>query len=70
MFTALFWAQVVQQEFLAAFNTPPRVHLYIRNTEAAVKLRYPGHYLVIARTLGALGTFFDHVARRVRVLPA
>lgn len=33
---------------LRVFNTPWRVHLYIRNTKAAIKQRYPGHYLVIA----------------------
>lgn len=38
-----------QEFFGGVFNTPSRVHLYIRNTEAAIKLRYPGHYLVIAR---------------------
>lgn len=30
-----------RQEFFGVFNTPWRVHLYIRNTEAAIKLRYP-----------------------------
>lgn len=34
--------------FGGVFNTPQRVHLYIRNTEAAIKQRYPVHYLVIA----------------------
>lgn len=50
-FTAPFlWDRLVSTGVLVGvFNTPSRVYLYIRNTDAAIKLRYPGHYLVIAR---------------------